>query len=561
LTVAVWVSMHPVTYWSLGALVWLALIAFSALCAPGSSRMGDRRNQFVFAGLSIAAFMVNRWPILFDPATLNADEAQMAAQAIKSLSDPLPWHGFDGTTSGPLNSYILALPRVFGRPITMPSTHVIAAGLELGTIFALQSAAAKVFGAPIGRAAALMLFAFFGFAQNTNDFVDYSSEHLPIFLIVCGLCALADVYAKSRPNLASCALGGIALGLAPFAKLQSTLLAVSVGTGIVLVLLRRSAPPATKGRRFASFLAGALGSVALLVALTGLGGSIHDAVVSYVLSNAAYSQRLALLGPRFFISTDPMYATFVLGSISLFVLLGSAAIWSPANPYYQRIAAFAGGLTLVGIWTVRLANHAFAHYLSFAIVPSVVLVAALAGIVYRDWRSRIRRIWPGRRKGGLIARAMLFASVAATMIVPSLLQQLVLGNSFAHDGPAYFGYRDRMGAALRHIIPVNSRVAVWGWMPQFYVSTQTVMATKDAHTYAEIVPGPYRDYFRARYMNEMLSRPPAYFVDAVAPGSFAFTDRAAYGMETFPQLAAFIARDYRLVAELNGVRVYCRKAS
>ena len=103
-----------------------------------------------------------------------------------------------------------------------------------------------------------------------------------------------------------------------------------------------------------------------------------------------------------------------------------------------------------------------------------------------------------------------------------------------------FGY----GGLLASPTGAKGRMLVWGWMPEFYVWSGWQPATRDAHTYNEIYPSPNRDFFRRRMMIELQANPPEYVVDAVAPGSFGFTDASEDGIASFAELSDFVAQRY-----------------
>jgi hypothetical protein len=94
----------------------------------------------------------------------------------------------------------------------------------------------------------------------------------------------------------------------------------------------------------------------------------------------------------------------------------------------------------------------------------------------------------------------------------------------------------------------SRRMLVWGWMPQWYVWSSWTPATLDMHTYGQIWPTPQRGYFRDRMMSDLRRDPPAYIVDAVASGSFGFTDAEKDGISSFPELAGFLSENYRLLS-------------
>jgi hypothetical protein len=97
----------------------------------------------------------------------------------------------------------------------------------------------------------------------------------------------------------------------------------------------------------------------------------------------------------------------------------------------------------------------------------------------------------------------------------------------------------------------RGRMLVWGWMPQWYVWSGLMPATRDMETYNQIWPTPVRRYFRDRMMADLRSNPPDYIIDAVAPGSFGFIDSEKDGLESFPELAAFVANHYLLLSSAS----------
>jgi hypothetical protein len=118
---------------------------------------------------------------------------------------------------------------------------------------------------------------------------------------------------------------------------------------------------------------------------------------------------------------------------------------------------------------------------------------------------------------------------------------------------------DAISSEISQIVGVNSPVAIWGWRPEPWVFSQTVMATRDGDTSFQIEAGPYQQYYQDRYLDDIEDNPPKLFIDAVAPNSFYFTNRTTEGLESFPALHDFIERSYTLRIEIDGVRFFVRR--
>jgi hypothetical protein len=69
---------------------------------------------------------------------------------------------------------------------------------------------------------------------------------------------------------------------------------------------------------------------------------------------------------------------------------------------------------------------------------------------------------------------------------------------------------------------------------------------------------PLQHYYLTRYLWDLERRQPAWFVDVVGPGSFAFEDRPNQAHEAVPVLAAYVSAYYQLVGEFDHQRVYRR---
>ena len=127
------------------------------------------------------------------------------------------------------------------------------------------------------------------------------------------------------------------------------------------------------------------------------------------------------------------------------------------------------------------------------------------------------------------------------------VQKIVHHLSWQHSAPV---------TGIMRYAKRGDTICVWGWAPEYYVFTGTIMAIRGAETSREIYPHPLRDYHRNHFMDELRSWKPTVFVDAVVPGAFVLRDRATQGHEVFPALAAYIGKHYVLEEEIDGVRIY-----
>jgi hypothetical protein len=299
-------------------------------------------------------------------------------------------------------------------------------------------------------------------------------------------------------------------------------------------------------------LGGLLAAAAGILVSTAATGSLRDAYVSYVAYNLLYARGVISAGPSFFLAVNPYYQAFADGVLALVALCALAAPF--ARPRRREVAVLAAalGALAVALYCIEAAHRWYGHYLIFAVVPAAAVAGALLAIAARV------RLPGGWSAAGTFAP--LVACVAA-VVVPTVAVDVARGNPLLSMVSSEAVPNDPVVTAVRLLVPRGATMAVWGWQSDLYVYASARMATKDADNIQEIADGPYQEYFRRRYMTSFLASRPDVFVDAVAPRSFGFHDRAAEGFETFPALRAEIAKDFILVGEVEGIRIFRRRAS
>jgi hypothetical protein len=102
-------------------------------------------------------------------------------------------------------------------------------------------------------------------------------------------------------------------------------------------------------------------------------------------------------------------------------------------------------------------------------------------------------------------------------------------------------------------------MAMWGWMPEYFVEARLRQATRRNVSNAEIDDGPFRDRFRQVYLNDLQRSAPPVFLDATGPGNFNYDDRKYSFESAFPALADYIHSHYVLASDAGGSRVYVRR--
>lgn len=585
-------------YYAVLALAGAATLAL-ALAATNPRR---RRWTAVPFWLAVAlTLLAGRWPGLGLPVAYNADEDQFLAQAITAARRPLPWESFDGQTSGPLNTLALVPPAwLFGAPLNYATARLVGLGTILLGLWALHALLRRSFGKkPPPWTAHVGVLPLLGFYALTdfNDFMHYTSEHVPVALEMLAFSlagALGFVPARRVGRTAWWA--GFILGTIPFAKLQAVpaaLATAAVGYGFLSL---RRADLGTRGGRRARW-ALTLGGLAFplgLGAFLAVRGVFGDFVRSYLEMQLVYlnlPDPKALAGlwervPDFWAWFWPTLGWSLAGAATLPFVMARRGRWLPPAPgrHGREIAAVdvgkkpvwflvagAAAVLAASFYEVYQPHRPYGHYLLFAVFPAGTLAAVVFGALVTRASgekpgSSLRMLPPakGRRLGAQLPPRLIAATFLLVGLMPMVGRRARDGHLWRGRLPEFLVFQPpevigRLRARLPAPDEQATTMAVWGWRPELFVRTGIAMGTRDAHAQHQIEPGPMQGYYRARFLADMERNRPALFVDAVAPGALAFSDRATQGFESDSALATHVAARYTLVEEVAGVRIFARR--
>jgi hypothetical protein len=547
---------------------YICVVVMTAFAAPDRP---DNRLRLALRGfilLSLVVLVVLRAPVFFLNAPLNIDEAEFLANAIKFRGDMNTWLSVDTGSAGPVDSFPLMWPFLFGADTGFFAARITATVLLGATWLLFWAALARApNSARICSGAALILF--LG-GEQSPDLIHYASELLPLLLLMCATVIVLDAV-EQQPSIAWISIAGLCLGLVPFAKLQASVVAVVVGVILLWQVARHAQHPYRSSLWLIS--CACLPAVAILLPLAVAGG-LNEFWVRYILWAKNYVgggweklPPLGILPPQINALTKILHEHLLAGFVAAAAISATAAIAalpmrelardSGARRAFLKGPAAARFVIVLIILGVSIAaaitpGRPFHHYAFLFLWP----LALLAGLAWSLESPRSEGAATGRRR-----LQNIFGALAVLLVGAFALTE----GRTTYD-PEVTGIEKLFSAGQLLPDPDSrrGRMLVWGWAPEMYVFSGWTPATRDILTYNEIWPKPNRDYFRGILMADLRSNPPAYVVDAVAPGNFGFTEPEKDGIHTFPELAAFVSADYVLLspASLAGScpRVFVRKS-
>jgi hypothetical protein len=199
-------------------------------------------------------------------------------------------------------------------------------------------------------------------------------------------------------------------------------------------------------------------------------------------------------------------------------------------------------------------GNGFPHYLLFLIIPSGFLIGVFLGELAKV--LQLSQLTRSNLKFSLLT-GVVFMTVASSFLQFAIT---IISDNFYLDNRRRFAknYLSPIAKTILKYAPPGESMAVWGSALQLYVDTGLIQATRAG------VMGPWKyfplqQYFFKQYADDLINSNAKLFVDAVAPRMIGFKDRKTHGHEVFPEIARVIKENYRLVDEVQGVRIYLKK--
>jgi hypothetical protein len=553
------VQTHIVGYSVLGYGLLLLATVFAFVPAI-SGRIAlpvyARGSGIYFCAIG-AAILAFRWPIVFMNDAIQGDESALIVMAHSALRNPVPWESFDGSTSGPLNVLVLApVVKVFAAQPYLGSRLLVCALVVLGLFFVYRSVQ-LLYGELAGRVAILPALAFFCVATS-YDLTPYTSEAISSVLVAGAGLLVVRLATQSTRTPFRLFFGGLLAGLLPFSKLQTAPIALAL---LVLFAIAVWNDTNRRARSTILLVSGAAAPGMLLAGVLWLRGDLWNAYVSYILQSSAYvsgSKEVAgywwyalLLYPW----TGPLFCVLFVAAL-LLRQRANAAVQeraasgtplSPAARYAPRAAAF---VTAAAFVSIAAPGFWWQHYLLLAVLPLTALAGCLLGQVLAAPPASIGR--PSMRWIAAVAGIYAIATMS-----PVVVERIFTSDPAMWKMAHPYAYRKpEVVAAILRVTRPGDAMSVWGFMPDFYIVAGARDATENAHTPFQIAPGPYRGYFRERYLNELRNASPQIFIDAAGPGAFLAGGPMQDGIRSFPELESFVRTNYCGPLLAGGMMIY-----
>ncbi|MCP5196806.1 MAG: hypothetical protein H6974_08490 [Gammaproteobacteria bacterium] len=113
--------------------------------------------------------------------------------------------------------------------------------------------------------------------------------------------------------------------------------------------------------------------------------------------------------------------------------------------------------------------------------------------------------------------------------------------------------------ALSLLSNPGERMAIWGWMAEYWVLSGLIMGTREASTEFAIRSWPLQGYYRKRFLDTLMAEKPLLLLEAIGPGNFAFQERSQQGIASFSELKKYVIENYHTIFDVSEAALYMRK--
>ena len=572
---------------SLAVSLWLLLLAvalFPILKKGDFTSRLWKNTVTTFLVLLAVALPVWRVRSLLYNGEINVDESQILAQALKYLSDPMPWRSVVGGSSGPLNTWVLLWAPLLGLKLGYLAARITGLfctfALLSGTIFSLSEIAGTRLALLAAMPATTLLL-----STLNLDFLHFSSEQFPSAL--CAWIVYLIARQRKRTSRTRAYLLGFLTGALPFTKLQVAPAGVLLFIFGIIIIWATKDTTLSKNRNTLAQILGGLTVPILILAPVAAAGVWPDFMEFYIQSGLRYSNsghRISAVD--FLFKGVPDFSAFIMvliaasvGALFLQLARRPSRFFSPTN-----LSLGAGVLSLFGVmlYGILRAGFGFPHYLMLLIGPSTLVFGWLASNLFNE-QSLLNTV-PSEIQASLGEFVLTAPSKKAKQAPPathtnssasfdphseaSRDKRLGFGIAFVAVFLCLFQARSTFAIysqnkhflaswgqetnpiadALKQIAKPGDSLCIWGWYAKLHVFTQLRPATRFAAGNLEVDPPLEINPTLRAFLSDVQTSKPAFFVDASDEFTFPGSSPGSQPRyHTFPEFSRWIQSEYTLV--------------
>ena len=478
--------------------------------------------------------------------TLNIDESQMMANAVRFHQNGYNVFEFDGTSSGFLNSIILNWPNLFSGDVTFLSTRITAIVL-ISLIFYFCF---LYFKTEVNKKTSLLLImpGLLLFAlTNDPDFVHYSSELLSTsFLIIC-LYGFNLYLKRNRTDLFY--VGMFLLGLTLFSKIQIVTTATMLAFSISLYNFFK--------RNYKIFFYGVvifLTPIFLVLIVFTLKGNIHDFYLNYfefpkaVVSNYSLGENLKnenslssathsnINIKNYFLYNSVFHYFYFQIILSLFLIFLLIKFKKLNDILNANLLFITISILMIAI-SILITGAVYRHYF----IPLIPLSTLFVGLIFIKNKNFVINNYFSK----------IFICLILTLFISTFIfeDKKFYAKRFEKTKFKLNDINFKSPKILDYLLIEQGKILIWGWNPQLYVLSYFYPSDRATISQKYIEDYSNKKYFNDRLLHDIKKNKPNVIYDFVKPKSFYYSSESQ-SLKNSP-IIELLEKDYNKFKSLN----------
>lgn len=526
----------------LGQTLWRAIVVLalfysfyvSSTLLKSQKHINLNKSWLIFFVLIIAS-KISIWGNSY----FNVDEAQTIASAAKLASGSKLFLDVDGTSQGPIMLFLISLIPKLGISLNYSTLRIFdTLAIWIPSIFMIYKIGEKLSDKYNSFLMIIPIIMYY-ISLNFHDFIAFNSERFPfLFIIASAYLIICFVYNnKSKYAYLQIFLIGLFASLMSLAKLQSGPFSFAIFVYICYYLSKEAnLSKSDKHQYILAFFIGILSPILILFVYLKSNDLLYDFRIRFIETTIFYSsfglskssQNLGLVHKLFTLSKllfgiQKWMSFFVPFSIYLYLIKINHSN-NITNQIHKNIVLFIIMLFCACMIAMGTSGNKFAHYMMYFVAVFFVSFAVLFASYFKDSKLNVK--------------------IYSILLIPNILMIYLGSVSYKKDFTYYINANK--SKSEQYFTYNNNKfksIAVWGWDSNLYLESQSLQASAISHTYFQIVPSKYREYYQIKYIEELERNKAELFVDVVSKGAFFFEEKNEQ-FENFPIIANYIKSNF-----------------
>lgn len=532
---------NPVAFFALGNLLLIIAGCISIYSFLNQSMFQNRKAIFFTLFFFCLLLLILKLPIIVYNHPFNPDENMFIVGAMTLAEEYYYWEAVDGGSSGPFNFYIVTLfCELFRQPYDYISTRIINILLLIGSLIFYFFLIKEAFSTSIAILSVFPVIAYFANVQH-QDFLHFSSERLPIFLMSIMTYLYVKASKASSVEISNTFLFGFIAGIVLFTKVQVIPIAFAISLAMLWLLYTKTHKIISK--QAISLMVGSMVIPLVLGTIAWKLNFVDKALKFYLQNHLLYGGGNNIWEGFYnslFDEVNVFLRIIVLLSITLFIyhILYKRAFKPSKLSVF--ILFFLGSTLLV----VYKTGFIFQHYLLLLVFPAVLLYATFLNDLFTLSKKRI-----------IITALTIFTII----ILSNTLVYPFVNHYVTSDTPQRPLQISETGKQILKYIEPREKLVIWGDEGRLYLETQLKQGIRWSNSHWGMYSSKTQKEYQGEYIKEFEDGKFPVFVDTHAK-NVPFMPREQCGFETLPAIKKIIDNDYQLVGEFDEKnRVFVRK--